>query len=171
MKKTLLFVCSMLMCMSTQAADFETAKDAVKNMGVGWNLGNTLDAVNWEGKDGWNWSSVADHEKYWGQPITKPELMKMMKEAGFGAIRVPVTWFQEMDKKGKVNAEWMKRVHEVVDYVLDNGMYCILNVHHDTGADNTHWLVADETYTMIPKTDLRVFGFRLPMNSRIMTII
>ena len=144
MKKTLLFVCSMLMCMSTQAADFETAKDAVKNMGVGWNLGNTLDAVNWEGKDGWNWSSVADHEKYWGQPITKPELMKMMKEAGFGAIRVPVTWFQEMDKKGKVNAEWMKRVHEVVDYVLDNGMYCILNVHHDTGADNTHWLVADE---------------------------
>jgi hypothetical protein len=30
----------------------------------------------------------------------------------------------------------MKRVKEVVDYVLDNGMYCILNVHHDTGADS-----------------------------------
>ena len=23
-------------------------------------------------------------------------------------------------------------------------MYCILNIHHDTGASNTHWLVADE---------------------------
>jgi aryl-phospho-beta-D-glucosidase BglC (GH1 family) len=133
-----------MLCASIQAADFEKATDAVKNMGVGWNLGNTLDATNWEGKDGWNWSSIAEHEQYWGQPITKPELMKMMKEAGFGAIRVPVTWFQEMDKKGKVNAEWMKRVHEVVDYVLDNGMYCILNVHHDTGEHDTHWLVADE---------------------------
>ena len=53
MKKTLLFVCSILMCMSTQAADFETAKDAVKNMGVGWNLGNTLDAN--DGTKTWNW--------------------------------------------------------------------------------------------------------------------
>jgi hypothetical protein len=59
----------------------------------------------------------------------------MFKDAGFGAIRVPVTWYQEMDKDGKVNAAWMKRVKEVVDYVIDNGMYCLLNVHHDTGAD------------------------------------
>jgi hypothetical protein len=117
--------------MSTQAADFETAKDAVKNMGVGWNLGNTLDA-----NDGTKtWKTTAEHETYWGQPVTKPELLKMMKEAGFGAIRVPVTWYQEMDKDGKVNAAWMKRVKEVVDYVIDNGMYCLLNVHHDTGAD------------------------------------
>ena len=131
MKKTLLFVCSILMCMSTQAADFETAKDAVKNMGVGWNLGNTLDA-----NDGTKtWKTTAEHETCWGQPVTKPELLKMMKEAGFGAIRVPVTWYQEMDKDGKVNAAWMKRVKEVVDYVIDNGMYCLLNVHHDTGAD------------------------------------
>ena len=142
MKKTLLFVCGLLMCIGTQADDFENAKDAVTNMGVGWNLGNTLDAANWDGKDGWNWASTEEHETYWGQPITKPELIKMMAEAGFKTIRVPVTWFQEMDKDGKVNADWMKRVHEVVDYVIDNDMYCILNVHHDTGAESNHWLVA-----------------------------
>ena len=142
MKKTLLFVCGLLMCMSMQAADFENAKDAVKFMGVGWNLGNTLDAANWEGKDGWNFASTEAHETFWGQPVTKPELIKMMADAGFKTIRVPVTWFQEMDKDGKVNAAWMKRVHEVVDYVIDNGMYCILNVHHDTGDKSTHWLVA-----------------------------
>ena len=145
MKKTLLFVCGLLMCIGMQAADFENAKDAVKNMGVGWNVGNTLDAANWDGKDGWNWSSIEEHETYWGQPIITPELMKMMKEAGFGVIRVPVTWFQEMDANGKVNDAWMKRVHEVVDYVLDNDMYCILNVHHDTGAEDNHWLIADGT--------------------------
>lgn len=131
MKKTLLLVCSLLLCMGSQAADFETAQEAVKNMGVGWNLGNTLDA-----NDGTKtWTTTAEHETCWGQPVTKPELLKMMKEAGFGAIRVPVTWYQEMDANGKVNAAWMKRVKEVVDYVIDNGMYCLLNVHHDTGAD------------------------------------
>lgn len=131
MKKTLLFVCSLLICMSTNAADFESAKDAVKNMGVGWNLGNTLDANNASK----TWKTTEEHETCWGQPVTTPELLKMMKEAGFGAIRVPVTWYQEMDANGKVNEAWMKRVKEVVDYVIDNGMYCLLNVHHDTGAD------------------------------------
>ena len=114
------------------AQSFESATDAVKNMGVGWNLGNTLDA-NDATK---TWTTTAQHETYWGQPVTKPELMTMMKEAGFGAIRVPVTWYQEIDANGKINDAWMKRVKEVVDYVLDNGMYCILNVHHDTGADS-----------------------------------
>ena len=138
MKKTLLFVCTLLMSSTSWAASFENAKDAVTNMGVGWNLGNTLDA-NDASK---TWKTTAEHETCWGQPVTKPELIKMMKEAGFGTIRVPVTWYQERDKDGKGNAAWMKRVHEVVDYVIDNGMYCILNVHHDTGAESNHWLIA-----------------------------
>lgn len=140
-----------------QAADFETAKDAVKNMGVGWNLGNTLDANGQTITDITNdsyWGQQGlESETYWGQPVTKPELLKMMKDAGFGAIRVPVTWYNHMDKDGNVDAAWMKRVHEVVDYVINQGMYCIVNVHHDTGADSYddggkmksyHWIKADE---------------------------
>ncbi|MBR1388818.1 MAG: cellulase family glycosylhydrolase [Prevotella sp.] len=88
MNKTLLFACSLLMCASVNATDFETAADAVKNIDVGWNLGNTLDAADASK----TWTTTEQHETYWGQPVTKPELMKMMKEAGFGAIRVPVTW-------------------------------------------------------------------------------
>lgn len=129
----------------------ETATDAVKNMGLGWNLGNTLDANSGTGTDitaasYWGQQGV-ESETCWGQPTTTPELIKMMKEAGFGAIRVPVTWYNHMDKDGKVDAAWMKRVHEVVDYVIDNDLYCILNVHHDTGANSssfTHWVHADE---------------------------
>lgn len=134
----------LMLCVQSQAQSFESATDAVKNMGVGWNLGNTLDAVKEGVAEGWTWDSIEDHEKNWGQPVTTPELMKMMKEAGFGAIRVPVTWYQEMDSEGKVNDAWMNRVKEVVDYVIDNGMYCIINVHHDTG-DGTQWLHASTT--------------------------
>lgn len=120
-----------------EAADFETAKDAVKNMGVGWNLGNTLDACSGSAQG-------LESETYWGQPKTKPELMKMMKEAGFSAIRVPVTWYNHMDADGKVDEAWMKRVHEIVDYVINQGLYCIVNVHHDTG-DGKQWLHASTT--------------------------
>lgn len=141
MKQILLLACGLLMSFSAQAQSFENAKDAVKNMGVGWNLGNTLDA-NDASK---TWTTTEQHETCWGQPVTKPELMKMMKEAGFNSIRVPVTWYQEMDSDGNVNEAWMNRVKEVVDYVLDNGMYCILNVHHDTGDGNTHWIHASST--------------------------
>ena len=139
MKKLLLVLTGMLLMATNHAgaADFETAKDAVKNMGVGWNLGNTLDAN--DGK-----AQGLESETYWGQPVTKPELLKMMKEAGFGAIRVPVTWYNHMDNDGKVNEAWMKRVHEVVDYVINQGLYCIVNVHHDTG-DGKQWLHASTT--------------------------
>ena len=33
----------------------------------------------------------------------------------------------------QIDEAWMERVEEVVNYVLTNDMYCILNVHHDTG--------------------------------------
>ncbi len=74
--------------------------------------------------------------------------MAMMKNAGFSAIRVPVTWFNHMDSEGNVDAAWMARVKEVVDCVLEQGLYCIINVHHDTGANSDevkHWLHASGT--------------------------
>ena len=139
MKRLLTFCALIASTYMLHAQSFETAAEAVKHMGVGWNLGNTLDANN-----GNACPDIVQSETMWGQPVTKPELLKMMKEAGFGAIRVPVTWYSHMDADGKVDEAWMKRVHEVVDYVLDNGMYCILNVHHDTGdgTDGAIWLRA-----------------------------
>lgn len=119
---------------------FETSFEAIANMGVGWNLGNTLESL-WTGNiDGRDWQKW---ETGWGQSVTRPELMTMMRDAGFGAIRVPVSWGVHMDADGKIYDEWMNRVQEVVDYVLDAGLYCIINVHHDTGADEElAWLVA-----------------------------
>ena len=132
---TILFSVFLMTGIQVQGQDFESATNAVKNMGVGWNMGNTLDANNGS-------LQGLDSETYWGQPVTRPELMKMMKDAGFGAIRVPVTWFNHMDSSNKVDEAWMRRVHEVVDYVIDQGLYCILNVHHDTGNGDSHWLHA-----------------------------
>ncbi len=143
--------------------EFETAAAAVLHMGAGWNLGNTLDSNSGSLDNMWieAWTSRTpkDYETAWGQPVTTRQLIHMFKEAGFGAIRVPVTWYPHIgtltlhdtnkwnlsDWTGMtVDAAWMARVKEVVDYVLDEGLYCILNVHHDTGSADTAWLIAGE---------------------------
>ena len=145
------------------AQSFETATEAVANMRLGWNLGNTLESNSGDVNNMWieQWTSrkPSDYETAWKQPVTKPELFALFKEAGFNAIRVPVTWYPHMEAKfstfpwnpetdpigTQIQTAWMQRVHEVVDYVINQGMYCIINVHHDTGASNTHWFIADET--------------------------
>ena len=146
--------------------DWEKASAAVVNMGVGWNLGNTLESNSGDVDNMWieafTSRKTSDYETAWGQPVATRELIHMFREEGFGAIRVPVTWYPHMgtvsvtvsDNKGHwdmstwtgytVDPAWIARVKEVVGYVLDEGMYCILNVHHDTGAASTRWLRADE---------------------------
>lgn len=142
---------------------FESAEEAVLHMGAGWNLGNTLDSNSgsldnmW--LEAWSGRTPKDYETAWGQPQATRELIHMFKAAGFGAIRVPVTWYPHMGRitlhddvkwdpatwvGTEVDSAWMARVKEVVDYVIDEGMYCILNVHHDTGAADTAWLVAGD---------------------------
>ena len=123
----------------------ETAVEAVKNMGLGTNFGNCTDVIAmWLNMDN---NSVTDFEKAWGQvPTTKP-MVDFLKKNGFHSVRIPVTWFQHMKEDGTVDEAWMNRIQEIVDYVIDNDMYCILNVHHDTGADDEdvkHWIKADE---------------------------
>ena len=123
----------------------ESAKDAVAKMGLGFNLGNTMDA--YDTSKSMSKNSVADFETCWKQPITTNAMMKFLKDGGFNAVRIPVTWFQHMDADGNVDKAWMDRVQEIVDYVINNGMYCVLNVHHDTGAESNgsscHWIKAD----------------------------
>ncbi len=166
-RKTLLLALAILLGTArgwAQDQEFETAEEAVKNMRLGWNLGNTLDSHSGDTLNMWieHWTSrtPSDYEKAWGQPVTKAALMKLFKEAGFNAIRVPVTWYPHMEAKFSSNSlewspskddfgtqikkAWMQRVHQIVDYVISQGMYCILNIHHDTGEANTSWLIADE---------------------------
>ena len=146
---------------------WETAATAVKNMGVGWNLGNTLESNSGDINNMWIETNPnrtpSTYENAWGQTDATRALIHMFKEAGFNAIRVPVTWYPHMgnfnatitgnhwDKSRwlestdyQVDNVWMARVKEVVSYVIDEGMYCILNVHHDTGTSTTAWLRADE---------------------------
>lgn len=100
----------------------KTSAQIAREMKIGWNLGNTLDA--WDG-------TGLDSETSWGNPKTTEKMILDIKAMGFCTVRVPVTWSIHVDDAGNVDSEWMARVKEVVDYAYNNDMYVILNSHHD----------------------------------------
>lgn len=117
---------------------WESAFVANRNMGVGVNLWNTLDAVG----DWFDPDDIVACETCWGQPLAKQEWFDAVAASGFKAVRVPVTWWLHMDENDMVKEPWMNRVEEVANYALNAGLYCIINVHHDTGDGG--WLCADK---------------------------
>lgn len=92
-----------------------------KDITIGWNLGNSLDATGWG----------AGSETSWGNPVTTKALILKVKEAGFDAVRIPTTWYNHVDSDFNIDEIWLDRVQEVVDYAYDEGMYVILNSHHE----------------------------------------
>lgn len=97
----------------------------VAHMGVGWNLGNTLDTKNID-------------ETKWGNPKATQELIDAVSAKGFKTLRIPITWQYHMGDAPDytIEKEWLDRVEEVVNYGLINDMYVIINIHHDE-----EWLI------------------------------
>ncbi|NMA80147.1 MAG: glycoside hydrolase family 5 protein [Clostridiales bacterium] len=105
------------------------AMELVRDMKVGWNLGNSLDS-----KPTWFTNgTVEQYEMSWGNPVTTKAMIDMVKAAGFNTIRVPTTWEEKLGPAPNyiIREDWMNRVQEVVDYCIDNDLYVILNIHHE----------------------------------------
>lgn len=101
----------------------------VTDMRLGWNLGNTFDATD----DSGNLADDMTLETAWiGGIKTSKALIDNVKNAGFNTVRLPVSWHNHVDENYTIKPEYLDRIQEVVDYVIDNDMYCILNIHHDT---------------------------------------
>ena len=100
-----------------------------KKLGVGWNLGNTLEAC----EKGSSEKMGLESETYWGNPYTTKKTIEAIKKAGFDTVRIPVTWSQHLGDAPdyKIDEEWLARVKEIVDWVLECDMYAVINVHHD----------------------------------------
>ncbi|QKJ62224.1 cellulase family glycosylhydrolase [Flavobacterium sp. M31R6] len=87
---------------------------------LGWNIGNTLEATG--------------GETAWGNPKVTKALIDLVKANGFNAIRIPCSWNQNANATtAQINATWLARVKEVVQYCIDNDMYVIVNIHWDGG--------------------------------------
>jgi len=108
-----------------------SAMELVNNIRIGWNLGNTLDTadLHWLPSN----ATLSQLETAWGNPVTTKAMIDTVKNAGFNAIRIPVSWSKCVNSNYVIRNDWMRRVKQVVDYAVSNDMYIILNTHHDEG--------------------------------------
>ena len=109
--------------------------DIVRKMGIGYNLANTFDSFSYYT----DLKTPDDQIELNGNITPNKDMIKRLKKYGFKTIRFPVTWMYFMDDEGNIKSEWMIRVKEVVDIIINEKLYCILNVHND--GFYTGWLI------------------------------
>ena len=118
-KSTHVFIFLLGLLMSLNVfSQLPTAQTVAGQMKVGWNLGNTLEAIC--------------GENAWGNPTTSQTLINAVKAAGFNTVRIPCAWDCHATN-GVIDANWLARVKTVVDYCVNNQMYAIINIHWDGG--------------------------------------
>jgi len=105
---------------ASSATALPTATSIAAEMGLGWNLGNTMEATGGPTK--------------WGNPLTTQKLIDSVKAAGFNTIRIPSDWDAYADQTTHViDATWMAQVKSVVDMCIKDSLFVVLNIHWDDG--------------------------------------
>jgi len=99
---------------------------------LGWNLGNSLEAIG--------------GETAWGNPKTTRALIDKVKQSGFNGVRIPCSWDQYIINRStnQIKSEWLDRVKEVVQYCIDDSLYVLLNIHWDNGWLDGHINAQDQ---------------------------
>lgn len=93
---------------------------------VGWNIGNSFDASDC------TWvNDEMLYESAWNGDMNTETHIQMLKDAGFNAVRIPVSWHNHVSENYSISEQWLARVNEVVDWCLERDMFVILNIHHD----------------------------------------
>ena len=97
------------------------AIEIAPKMYPGWNLGNTL--------EGGGTDNV--------YTTTTQEIIDFVAAQGFKSVRIPAAWVMGHIVDGEegmtIDAVWMARVKEIVDYCVKDGLYVVLNDHWDGG--------------------------------------
>ena len=139
LKKIFAYIFSFAILFSVSACNSDvslSAKETAKKMGVGINLGNTMESTYSSNKNDWvavvGNNTPTDYETCWGAVKTTQEIIDGIKSEGFDTIRVPVFWGNMMQDDGTytINSEYAARVKEIVNYCQNAGLYTVINIHH-----------------------------------------
>jgi len=127
-----------------------TSLQLSKEMSPGWNLGNSLEAIDTSRP--YVWGSTDFNETAWGNPKATQALMNAVAAAGFKTVRIPASWKEYADADDNISPQWMARVKQVVDYAHNAGLYAVVNIHWDGG-----WM--QPTYAQQSTADARLTKF------------
>ena len=105
------FLSSLLLSATARADDLD-AWSTAKLIGVGVNIGNTLE-------------NTTTWETGWGNPRITKEFVQSLAKLGFKTVRVPVAW-DTYARNGRIVEGKLARVGEVVDWITAAGMFCVV---------------------------------------------
>ena len=120
--------------LASNAFALPKAAEIYPKMGLGYNIGNTMEAPA--------------GPTTWGNPFPTEELIDSVKAAGFTTVRIPTAWYSHSNaaaidsNKTKpvpngdeyaISEGWMDSVKMVVDWCIKKDLYVILNIHYDWG--------------------------------------
>lgn len=110
---------------NTQVTIKSISQKYTEAMNPGWNLGNTFDGFDTGGDKG---------EESWGNPKVTRELIDTIKSQGFKSIRMPFTSVMRTGSAPDYTLDpvFLARYKEVVQWALDEGLYVMINLHHDS---------------------------------------
>ena len=145
---TIVMMAATLSAVAQQQMELTAAKVAAK-MAPGWNLGNTMEAGGGEAQLFKN-SAGLGAEMFWQDTKTTQAIIDYVRAQGFRSIRIPCAWVMGHISNASeytIDAKWMARVKEIVDYSLHAGLYVVINQHWDGG-----WLENNiKDATLLPK--------------------
>lgn len=135
MRNVLCYMAIMAILLTINGCAFMKSEELrfVARMGNGINLGNSLDATNL-----WTYKPAAkelDYETFWGNPPIEKKHFQAIYQAGFQTVRIPVTWEDHLNSNGDISEVWMDRVQAVVDMALEEGLFVIIDTHHESWLD------------------------------------
>lgn len=123
----------------TEAQEFEdlTNYELHNRLGLGINIGNCLDskATGTENISVCSYDGWLNQETAWGQPEIIRQNFIDIRNKGFNTVRIPITWCYNSgildDGCRHPGKFWLARVNEVVQIALEEGLYVMINMHHE----------------------------------------
>lgn len=102
-------------------------------MGIGINLGNTMEATAASLQEKEAATEATYFETAWGNAVTTQKYIDCVHSYGINTIRIPVAWSNMVNEETyEINDKYLGRVEEIVNYALNDGMYAIINIHWDS---------------------------------------
>ena len=132
-----LFIISLILSLMSVYSK-KSSMEIVNEMGIGYNLGNLFECDS----DIEKIITPNDQITLLKNTIPTKKMITSIKKSGFKTIRFPITWTHFIDDYGNINPDWMKRIKEVVDWIIDSSMYCIINIYNDATQDN--WIFQEK---------------------------
>ena len=134
MKKSLVIL-TVLLYSTVSFSQLPNAAAIAGKMYPGWNLGNTMEGGGTDNVYTNNGGLGA--ECAWQGTTTTQQIIDFVAAQGFKSVRIPAAWVMGHITDGEegmtIDATWMARIKEIVDYCINANLYVILNDHWDGG--------------------------------------